>query len=69
MAYSYNPLTWQFDFSSEWEFYSKAEIDSIIINQNAAIADKLTKNSKNWTFTTSDWKTITVVDGQITNIV
>lgn len=70
MAYSYNPITWQFDFDSTWEFYSKDEVDNMVTNLNATIATKVPKNWVNWTFTSwTPTKTITVVDWQITSIV
>lgn len=68
MAYSFNPLTWQFDINNDWDFYSKSEIDIIISNIINQLVQKLSANSVNWTFTTTDWKTITVVWWQITNI-
>lgn len=68
MAYSFNPLTWQFDINNDWDFYSKSEVDIIISNIINQLVQKLSANSVNWTFTTNDWKTITVVWWQITNI-
>lgn len=73
MAYTYNPISWTFDLDSEWEFYSKSEIDNLLAtlssDLNALVANKLNKNWINWTFTSNDWRTITVIDGQIISIV
>ena len=62
MPYTLNPITGQMETDPSWNYYVRSEID-------AALANKLDKNSVTNTFTTVDWKTVTVSQWRITSIV
>jgi len=66
-----NPFTWEQIPTNDWEFYSKAEIDSLLSWLQTQINSKATATAISWTFLSanSPQKTITITNWVVTSIV